>query len=177
MKTWFTALLLFLVPAVASAQLQKLGPNDGIQINIPEPTVSPDGLDAPDGIRIKATSTTQTGVVVRTWDFGVVRTALLTPQMIPAGAFTLTVHPFNVAGEAEASNEIGPFGKAATPKRLEGVTGSVVAGSASLARPVSGGSVASISTLTSTPSITSTPAFALRLRPSSATAHVEHRPH
>ena len=177
MKTWFTVLLLFLVPAAASAQLQKLGPNDGIQINIPEPTVSPDGLDAPDGIRIKATSTTETGVVVRTWDFGVVRTALLTPQMIPAGAFTLTVHGFNVAGESEASNEIGPFGRAATPKRLEGVTGSVVAGSVSSVRPVSGDSVASTSTATSTPSTISTPVSVSRLRPSSATVHVGYRPH
>lgn len=145
--------------SVSEAQtLQKLGPNDSIRFSWPIASVSPDTLDAPDGYRVKAVSPTQAGVVIRSWDVaGATTTAwTLAPAQMPAGVFTVTVVPYNMAGEGPASNAIGPFGKVTTPKGLTGVTGSVVAGgSVSLVRPASGGVLAT-STRTSTASITVT---------------------
>lgn len=104
-----------------------LGPADSLRVTWPTPTTSADGLDAPTGVRVKAVSLT--GTVVRSWDTTPsVTTLTLTPQMIPAGAFNIAVHPFNVAGEAAASNSVGPFGKATTPRSLTGVSAGVVAG-------------------------------------------------
>jgi hypothetical protein len=125
--------LLVLVPLTASAQVvpagNRIGANDSLRITWPAAVVSPDGLDAPDGYRVKAISLATPSTVVRSWDAGAaVTTMVLTPTMIPLGGFTITVHPFNVAGEAAASNTAGPFGKASIPKSLTGVSAGVVAG-------------------------------------------------
>lgn len=117
--------LCILVPAVAVAQVPAgnlLGPNDSLRVTWPTsvPTDA-DGLDAPTGYRVKAVKPTQTGVIVQSWDVGLVTTLTLTAAMIPSGAFSLSVHPFNVAGEAASSNVVGPFGKAAIPQTVTGV--------------------------------------------------------
>ena len=116
--------LLAFIAAHASAQAPvKLGPNDTIRVSWPAYVpADPDGLDTPDGYRVKAVKPTQTGTVVQTWDVGLVTTLSLTYAQLPAGAFSISVHPFNVAGEAAASNIVGPFGKASTPKAQTGVT-------------------------------------------------------
>jgi hypothetical protein len=119
--------LLLCVAAIASAQTTRLGPTSSLQFNWPAATSSPDTLDAPDGYRVKAVSETQSGVVLRSWDTAAsVRTLTLTPSMIPDGLFRVSVHPFNVAGEAPSSNLVGPFGKAVIPMPLTGVTAGVV---------------------------------------------------
>jgi hypothetical protein len=101
----------------------KLGPNDSIRISWPAYVpADPDGLDTPSGYRIKAVKPTQTGTVVQTYEVGNVTTTTLTYAQLPAGAFSIAVHPFNEAGEAAASNLVGPFGKASTPKAVTGVT-------------------------------------------------------
>lgn len=131
MRTCILAALATLLPVVASAQVVpdtgRLSPTQGVEVKWPAPTVNPEGLNAPEGFRIKAVSPTQTGVVIRTWDAALsLRALTLTPAMLPEGAFTLTVHPFNVRGEAGASNVAGPFGKIQLPAALTGVTAGVV---------------------------------------------------
>lgn len=124
--TILTFLLAF-VAAHATAQPVKLGPNDSIRVSWPAYVpADPDGLDTPDGYRVKAVKPTQTGTVVQTWDVGLVTTLNLTYAQLPSGTFSISVHPFNVAGEAAASNIVGPFGKASTPKAQTGVTVSKV---------------------------------------------------
>lgn len=126
MTRLFVLLFLFLA-SVASAQTPTttLGPADAIRVGWPAPTVATDGLNAPDGFRIKATSTA-TGTVLKTWEAAATdRTLLLGAPTLPAGAFTLAVHAFNVAGEAGASNVLGPFGLAAIPEVLAGATATV----------------------------------------------------
>lgn len=132
MRTGLIAIVVTLLCATAVQAQQVpannvLGPSDSLQLTWKAEAPSPDGLDAPTGYRVKALSLA--GESMRTWDTGAnVQTLTLTPQMVPPGAFRITVHAFNLAGEAEASDVIGPFGKAATPKRLTTVSGSVVAG-------------------------------------------------
>lgn len=156
MKTFVSFLFVMLCAVTSSAQITKLGPNDSLRINWPAAIVSPDTLDEPDGFRVKATSTTVPGSVLKTWTTAkTVQTLTVVAIDMPTGAFQITVHPFNAAGEAAASNSVGPFGKAAVPKTLSGVTGSVVAGgSALLERPVFGGQG---STLTATSILSTTP--------------------
>ncbi|TXH09899.1 MAG: hypothetical protein E6R03_16070 [Hyphomicrobiaceae bacterium] len=114
--------------APVSAQVTRLGPNHGISISWPAVTpVDPDGLDVPSGYRVRATSTRTPAVW--TWDTAAsVTTLTLTPQMIPVGAFTISVQAFNEAGEAPTSNVTGPFGRAMIPPTLTGVSAAVVAG-------------------------------------------------
>ena len=154
--------ILALFASVASAQ-QKLGPADGIRFNWPAPNVSADGLNTPDGFRVKAVSPSDTGVVIKTWTIAdpAARSFTVTAAEVPpSGLFSISVHPYNVAGEAGASNIIGPFGRAAVPTSLTGVTGSVVAdGGASLRRPESGDVAESTWTRSSTLSTTTTSAI------------------
>jgi hypothetical protein len=65
------------------------------------------------------------GTVLRTWEATAEARALVLTEL-PAGAFTLAVYPFNVAGEAGASNVTAPFGRAVIPETLTGVTATVV---------------------------------------------------
>ena len=123
------AVLMLLVAAPSFAQVTKLGPTDSINVTWPAyVNQDPDGLDAPDGWRVKAVKPTQTGVVVQTYTTGLVTNLVLTAAQLPAGAFSITVHPFNAAGEAAASEPIGPFGKAAIPRVQTGVAATVVGG-------------------------------------------------
>lgn len=126
MMTRLFVLLFLLLASVASAQTPvTIGPADAIRVGWPAPTVATDGLNTPDGFRIKATSTA-TGTVLKTWNAAATdRTLLLGASTLPAGAFTLAVHAFNVAGEAGASNVLGPFGLAAIPEVLAGATANV----------------------------------------------------
>jgi uncharacterized protein (DUF2141 family) len=118
-----TLATLALSSTVEAQTLTKLGPGQGLAFSWPEPAVDADGLDAPDGYRVKATSVATNGVL-ETWEV-TNRELALTYAQLPAGAFTVTVHPFNVAGEAGPSNVTGPFGKAAIPKPLTGVVAGV----------------------------------------------------
>jgi hypothetical protein len=123
--------LLAFIAAHATAQTTKLGPTDSIKVNWPTPSVSTDGLNAPDGYRVKAVSTTTPGTVLRVWSIGSISTLTHTipPTEMPAGVFQISVHPYNVAGEAGPSNLSGPFGKAVTPTPYTtGVTAGVVSG-------------------------------------------------
>lgn len=121
MKFLFTVLVL-LIATPSFAQVTKLGPGEGLRISWPNYVQGdPDGLDLPDGYRVKAVKPTQTGVVVQSWTIGLDTSLELTSAQLPSGAFSLSVHPYNVAGEAEASQIVGPFGKAAIPKPQTGV--------------------------------------------------------
>jgi hypothetical protein len=137
MQTLRISLLAGLVLAITSLTAaaqpvpsgNRLGANDGLRITWPAATVSPDGLDAPAGYRVKAVSLTTPGTVIRSWDAAAgVTLLLLTPAQVPSGGFIISVHPFNEAGEAAASNTVGPFGRAAIPKTLTGISAGVVAG-------------------------------------------------
>jgi hypothetical protein len=131
--TFFALALLVLAPLTAAAQPvpagNRLGANDGLRITWPSAVVSADGLDAPSGYRVKAVSLATPSTVIRSWDAAAgVTTLFLTPAMVPTGGFLVTVHPFNEAGEAAASNTAGPFGRASIPKTVTGVSAAVVAG-------------------------------------------------
>jgi hypothetical protein len=126
---YIVAILLLFVAVPATAQTVKLGPNDSLNVTWPAyVNQDPDGLDAPDGYRVKAVKPTQTGVVVQTYSVGLVTNLTLTAAQLPAGAFSISVHPFSVAGEAAASNVVGPFGKAAIPRVQTGVAATRVSG-------------------------------------------------
>lgn len=133
MRFRILAVLLFVLAFAGAASAQAvptaniLGPTDSLRVTWPLPTSSPDGLDVPTGVRVKATN--PSGTVIRSWDtLANVVTLNLTPTMIPSGPFTITIHPFNSFGEATASNSSGPFGKATAPKPLTGTSAVVVAG-------------------------------------------------
>jgi hypothetical protein len=137
MQTLRTSLLavalLAFTALTAAAQVvpagNRLGANDGLRITWPAAVVSADGLDAPSGYRVKAVSLATPSTVIRSWDAAAnVTTLFLTPAMVPSGGFLVTVHPFNEAGEAAASNTAGPFGRASIPKTVTGVSAVVAAG-------------------------------------------------
>lgn len=120
------SILVLVILAIASAaQAQtpiKLGPTDTIDVEWPAVSVAADGLNAPDGYRIKAKAVSG-GSVLKTWTVTDGTAANLAD--LPAGAFTLAIHAFNVAGEAGASNVLGPFGRAAIPEVVTGASASV----------------------------------------------------
>lgn len=129
MRQLLLAAIMLVVATPAFAQLTKLGPNDSLNVTWPAYVAQdPDGLDTPDGYRVKAVKPTQTGVIVQTWTTGIVTSLALTSAQLPSGTFSITVHPFNVAGEAAASNVTGPFGKAAIPRVQTGVAATKVGG-------------------------------------------------
>jgi hypothetical protein len=137
MQTLRTSLLAVVLVALAAltahAQVvpagNRLGANDGLRISWPAAVVAADGLDAPSGYRVKAVSLATPSTVIRSWDAAAgVTTLFLTPAMVPTGGFLVTVHPFNEAGEAAASNTAGPFGRASIPQTITGVSAVVVAG-------------------------------------------------
>lgn len=115
---------LVLAGGSAAAQTTKLGPTDTISVSWPAASVAADGLNAPDGYRIKARAVTG-GAILKAWEAGADARSLVLTEL-PPGAFTLAVHPFNVAGEAGASNVTVPFGRAAIPESLAGVTAIVI---------------------------------------------------
>jgi hypothetical protein len=131
MRKYLLLVALLVLPTLSEAQVvpegNRLTSKNTVTITWPELAVSPDGLDKPDGVRVKANPVAGSSVAPRSWDLGpTVRSLVLTPQMIPTGgAFTLTVHPFNVEGEAVASSALGPFGRIRTPASVAGVSGGV----------------------------------------------------
>lgn len=129
------ALMLFVllcaaVPAAAQtiAPGDRLGPTSSLRITWPATVpVDPSGLDVPDGYAVRAVNPTTTGVVIKEWKLGNVTAWTMTGSDIPAGAFSVSVHPYNIAGVSPASNVVGPFGKAAIPPRIStGVSAAVV---------------------------------------------------
>jgi hypothetical protein len=130
MQTRRTAALMLLLAltslsALAQTPTTRLAPTDALSVTWPAATVSADGLDAPDGYRIKALAVSG-GSVLKSWEAAATLRTLVISDYPTVGAFTLTVHPFNVAGEAGSSNGTGPFGRAKIPAAVTGVAASVV---------------------------------------------------
>ena len=130
LKLAIAIVAVILSASTANAQtLTKFGPGDSLSVSWPASAVSPDTLDAPDGYRVKSFAPTATGVVLKSWTTdAATRTLTIDAASMPSGVFNLSVVAFNVAGEAGASNVIGPFGKAAIPQAVAGVAATVVRG-------------------------------------------------
>lgn len=125
--TFALSLLMLCASSLSAQTLTKFGPDDSLSVSWPAAAVAPDTLDEPDGYRVKSFAPTATGVVLKSWTTPATTTTLtIDAASMPAGVFNLSVSAFNVAGEAGASNVIGPFGKAAIPKTITGVAALVV---------------------------------------------------
>jgi hypothetical protein len=116
------ALLCALASPAAAQTTTTLGPTDTIDVAWPAVTVAADGLNAPDGYRVKAKAVSG-GSILKTWTVTSGTTVNLAD--LPPGAFTLAIHAYNAAGEAGASNVLGPFGRAAIPEVVAGASATV----------------------------------------------------